>query len=297
MSSKNADLTGLIAADVDAVLESQDSAEAPAAPADRMPSVGEERISRLVGLSPVRDELNGRLAAIKELQRRQLVIAGSANLVFAGNPGSGRRAVARLYARALCDLGLTVTGAVYRVLLSAFPARWAGQAEMFATAAFAEADQGVLLLEADEHFTDAPTTEQDGVLDGIVAACKETPGVTLVLSGGQEYLAAVLRDHAALAGCFAGYVKFPDYSAAELTELARKYLLTRGYDLTEEARRTLADSFVEAPPGFSAWDAHRFAAYVADTAASPIIEVADLFPEQPEQPERDDETRTVAAGA
>ena len=66
MSSSNADLTGLIAADVDAVLESQDPAEAPAAAADRMPSVGEERISRLVGRSPVRGELHARLAAIKE---------------------------------------------------------------------------------------------------------------------------------------------------------------------------------------------------------------------------------------
>ena len=220
------------------------------------------------------------------------MIAGSANLVFAGNPGSGRQAVARLYARALCDRGLAVTAAVYRVLLSAFPARWAGQAEMFAAAAFAEADQGLLLLEADEHFTEAPSTEQDGVLDGIVATCRETPGVTLVLSGGQEYLDAVLRDHAALAGCFAGYLKFPDYSAAELTELARRYLLARGYDLTEEAGRTLTESFAEAPPGFSAWDAHRFAAYVADTAGSPVIEVADLFPEQPE---RDDGSGTVAA--
>jgi Holliday junction resolvasome RuvABC ATP-dependent DNA helicase subunit len=294
MSSNNADLTGLIAADVDAVLESQDPAEEPAAPTDRMPSVGEERISRLIGLSPVRDELGGRLAAIKELQQRQLAIPGSANLVFAGNPGCGRQAVARLYARALCDLGLAVTGAVYRVLLSDFPARWAGQAEMFAAAAFAEADQGVLLLEADEHFTEAPTTEQDGVFHGIAAACRETPGVTLVLSGGQEYLDAVLRDHAALAGCFAGYVKFPDYSAAELTELARRYLLARGYDLTEDAVGTLTDSFAEAPPGFSAWDAHRFAAYVADTAGSPVIEVADLFPEQSE---RADGIQAVAAEA
>jgi len=283
MSSNNADLTRLFATDVDAVLESQDSAEAPAAPAERMPSVGEERISGLVGLSSVRDELYGRLAAIKERQQRQLAIVGSANLVFAGNPGSGRRAVTRLYARALCDLGLAATGAVHRVLLSAFPARWAGQAEKFAAAAFAEADQGVLLLEADEHFTEAPTAEQDGVIDGIVAACRETPGVTLVLSGGQEYLAAVLRGHAALAGCFAGYIKFPDYSAAELTELTSRYLRARGYDLTEEAQRTLTDSFAEAPPGFSAWDAHRFAAYVADTASSLVIEVADLFPEQDEE--------------
>jgi hypothetical protein len=259
-----------------------------------MPSVGVERISRLVGLSPVRDELHGRLAAIKERQQRQLAMAGSANLVFAGNPGCGRRAVARLYARALCDLGLTVTGAVYWVLLSAFPARWAGQAEKFAATAFAEADQGLLLLEADEHFTGAPTAERDGVLDSIVAACRETLGVTLVLSGGQEYLDAALRDHAALAGCFAGYIKFPDYSAAELTELARRYLVARGYDLTEEARRTLTDSFAEAPTGFSAWDAHRFAAYVADTAGSPVIEVTDLFPEQAE---RDDGNRTVAAEA
>jgi hypothetical protein len=160
---------------------------------------------------------------------------------------------------------------------------------MFAAAALAEADQGVLLLEADEHFTEAPTAEQDMVLDGIVAACRETPGVTLVLSGGQEYLDAVLRDHAALASCFAGYVRFPDYSAAELTELARRYLLARGYDLAEEAGRTLTDSFAEAPPGFSAWDAHRFAAYVADTVGSPVIEAADLFPEQSEP---DDESRT-----
>jgi hypothetical protein len=195
--------------------------------------------------------------------------------------------VARLYAQALSEAGLTTSGAVHYEVLSAFPARWAGQAETFAAAVFAEAGGGLLMLEADADFTQWPAGERTRVLTAVAGEAGRNPQVPLLLSGDHGYLAGALRERTGLPDCFAGYVGFARYSAAELAELARRFLLARGYELTGDAYGALVSCFTAAPPGTSAWDAHRFAAYVAETAASPVIQAADLVPDDADGPEED----------
>jgi Holliday junction resolvasome RuvABC ATP-dependent DNA helicase subunit len=285
-TAEDDDLTKLVTADVDTVLIKTPAPQAGAP--DARPGAGTARISGLIGLDAARAALSARLTEIAQLRGEQPAPAARvASLVFAGPRGSGRRAVAARYARALAELGVTATGTVHHEVLSGFPARWAGQAETFAASVFTEADGGLLLLEADPDFTQWPAAEQARVLTAVAGEAGRHPQVPLVLSGDPGYLGRVLRERTGLPDCFAGSVRFSGYSAAELAELARRYLLARGYEVAEDAYRALAACFTAAPQGTSAWDAHRFAAYVAETAASPAIQAADLVPDGAGEPAED----------
>ncbi|HEY0716922.1 MAG TPA: right-handed parallel beta-helix repeat-containing protein [Streptosporangiaceae bacterium] len=270
-AAADSDLTRLEAADVDTVPA---SASAPASPPVELgagrPAPDLTRISGLVGLEKVRQQLVAKLAEIVARPRA----AGTASLVFAGPDGSGRRAVARLYARALREAGLIQTGTATWQPLSQVPARWAGQAETFVTAAFVEANGGLLLLAADAPFAGRPGEERSRVFTAVAALARANPHVPVVLQGEPEFLDAALRADPALAACFAGHARFASYTAAQLAELARRYLMARGYEVGEASGRALASWFGTAPEGATARDAHQFAAHLAEAARSPVIELA-----------------------
>jgi hypothetical protein len=181
-----------------------------------------------------------------------------------------------VYARALHGLGVTAAGTVHRVPLSAFPARWDTQPGAFAASAFAAAEGGILLLDADADFELRPDTERDLVLSSLPAAAAGSPAVPLVLIGDAPALDGFLRDHAGLADLFAGHIEFPGYTPEELAELASRHLQRRGFEVTGEARTARAECFVGAP-GITAWGAHRFAAYIGESAGSPLIGAADVL--------------------
>jgi hypothetical protein len=257
------------------------------------------RIARLVGLDEVREVVGERLAnpALRRLPADGAETVGAANLVFSGRRGTGRQAVARLYARALGEIGLLTGGALHEMTLSAFPARWPGQAEFFAAGVLEEARDGMLLLEADDAFGYWPQQMRSRVIAAISAVVGEArrPVPPIVLSGEPRQLAAVLEASPAFAGLFSTHVTFPDYSAADLTELARRHLVARGFEVGERALDALADCFEAAAPETTAWDAHQFAAYISDTARSLALDPADVYGTD-DEPDDDGFSGTVPVG-
>ena len=197
-------------------------------------------------------------------------------MVFAGQDGSGRRAVAALYGRALAEIGAVAHGAVHWVPLSAFPVRWPGQAEIFAAATLEEAAGGLLLLEADHEFGQWPAPPRDAVLAALPAGVANAPGMSVVLSGESAQLGRDLAAHPQLAACFAERIQFGGYSAAELAGLAARYLTARGFSVEDGTAEALAECFRSAPPGVGAWDAHLLAAYLADEIGSHAVQAADV---------------------
>lgn len=233
------------------------------------------RIANMVGLEAVRTSLLECLAGLAELRRQGQPAAGLMNLVFAGRQGSGRSAVAGLYARCLAEHGLLESGAVHRQVLSAFPARWREQAETFAAALFDEAAGGLLLLELDEAFQGRPESERGAVMSALRTAVEAGGELALVLCGDEPHLAEALNapPGTELAACFAEYLPFADYSGTELAELALRYLTARGFTVDDHVRDSLSEHFTDFPPPEGAYGAHRFAERLA-AADSPAIRPA-----------------------
>jgi Holliday junction resolvasome RuvABC ATP-dependent DNA helicase subunit len=234
------------------------------------------RIASLVGIESVRESVAARLAGLARLRASGQPVAGLANLVFAGHDGSGRRAVAALYGRALAELGLSPAGTLDWVALAGFPARWPGQAENYAATVFGRADGALLFLEADGEFAERPAADRARVFEALPAAAGQHPGTVVVLSGEPDLLAAALRGTAGLPECFAEYLRFEAYSDEELTELTVRHLTAHGYTVADDTRAALTEFFSEAPEGTGAWEAHRFAAVLGESAAGAAVTPEDL---------------------
>jgi hypothetical protein len=250
------------------------SASAPPGLAELGPSG--QRIAGLVGLEEVRAKLAGKLAGFGSAMAAEGPAPGEANLIFAGTDGSGRRAVATLYGRALAEIGQSLTGASHWVPLSAVPVRWPGQAGVFIAATFEEAAGGLLLLEADPAFGFRSQAERKQVLDAIPPAVASNPAVTVVLSIDPGQMPAVLGEHQELSACFADCLAFAAYSTADLVALIDQYLSRRGCHLDEAAEAGLTELLAAAPPGIGAFDAHQLAAHMVAAAMSPAITPSDL---------------------
>jgi len=239
-------------------------------------SASAQRISRLVGLDEVRTALSDRLADIVKLRTDGQFVAGRANLVFGGDDGVGRRRVAQLYARALAEIGQSTNGAMHWVSLAAVPSRWTGQARVYQAALLAEAEGGLLFLEADDTFWGRPEDERDNVLAELSQAVAEHPSTVLILSGAPAEMESVLAEHPTLADCFVEYLPFPGYSSAELAELTRRELAAHSCAAGADTMDTLRELFDDSGTGAGAWHANRLAAYLAATAATPDITPGDV---------------------
>ncbi|GGU60006.1 right-handed parallel beta-helix repeat-containing protein [Streptomyces daghestanicus] len=280
----NSELSRLTAADVETVPDTGAGETAGAATPDgTAPGTGPasralRRIAALIGLDDVRQALELCLTALADAHRTGTWPAGSANLVLAGTEGSGRDAVAVLYAKALAELGVLPTGTVHRVALSAVPARWSGQAEAYTAYLFGEAAGGLLLTEADPYFLQRPDEERTAVITALTEETPRHPDVALVLSTDPQLLSGLLADPAGvrLAELFAQRLDFASYTPEELARLTVRRLAASGYEPAEGTVAALTEHFAAVPPGRGAFDAHWTADRLADAALTRTIAVEDL---------------------
>ncbi|MCS0606294.1 right-handed parallel beta-helix repeat-containing protein [Streptomyces sp. LP11] len=233
-------------------------------------------LAALSGLGPVTEALAARLATLVELGHGT---AGLADVVLEGAPGSGRRAVAAAYGRALAELGIVPSGALTHVPLSEVPARWAAQPRSYLADVFRRAAGGLLVVEADLAFESRPDTERDAVLAALAAraAARDPYGAVLVLSGSAPRLMQLLRSHTELAGAFADYLRLPAWTGAGLAELTRRRLTVLGHDVPDAVLAALAAQ----DPAHGAYGAHRLADRIAARAGGPVLAVEDLTGELP----------------
>ncbi|MEU3862022.1 right-handed parallel beta-helix repeat-containing protein [Streptomyces sp. NPDC028722] len=282
----DSELSRLTEADVETVPRAparpDDGAAVDTAPGQAPPDAAAgraiARIAGLVGLDDARRTLQERLAALVTPRGGGEAPAGRANLVFAGPEGSGRDAVAVLYARALAELGLLPTGTVHRAPLSAWPARWPGQAEANVLTAFDEAAGGVLVLELDESFGARTLPERTALVTAVRDMAAVQDDVVLVLSGEPGPLAGFLgtAPGADLAGAFAGRIDFAPYSPGELALLAVRRLTASGLEAGDGMLEALAEHFTRSPAARGAFDAHAFADRLADLAVSRVLRGTDV---------------------
>lgn len=245
----------------------------PQAPAEPPPAM--RRLAGLCGLGDVRTALLKRVNDLATAARDGRPPVPHANLVFAGEPGSGRRAVATLYAKCLAETGVLPNGAVHRAALSRIPTRWDQEAGAWLATLFAEAEGGVLELELDPAFTTRPDHERSAVWEALADAVLRAPHTVLLLRGTHRALAEALRERDDVARCFAEYLRFAPYTAEELSDLVCRRLTARGYQIDDASRSILAARMAAQPPSDGVWGAHHFADRMAERVPSPTLRLRD----------------------
>ncbi|MGW6449969.1 right-handed parallel beta-helix repeat-containing protein [Lentzea sp. NPDC055074] len=278
---KDTELNRLTAEDLAAELTSLGEPAPPSARPDAntdpvaavQATTGWRRFSALQGLDDVREAAGRTLVGLCGLRARNKGLGRQANVVLSGRRGTGRRAIAALYAQSLAELDLVPTGHVTRLSIGRdLCPRWPGQAVSLVATAFEDADGGVLLLEADGQWTTDSAELRAELADALAEAVRRGTGPVVVLSGEPRALRELSP---AFDDCFAQRWDFTDYDVDDLTALVVRRLARCGHEVPQDVAEAVR-GLLSGNGDRTAWDAHRLAQRLATTAASRTLAAADL---------------------
>jgi hypothetical protein len=213
-------------------------------------------LERLVGLDGVKRDILTLTKLMQMVKVRQ--DAGlappplSRHLVFAGNPGTGKTTVARLYGSFLAALGLLSRGHLVEADRGDLVGEYVGHTAPRTTAVFRRALGGVLFI--DEAYALVPQghttdfgTEAISTLVKLMEDHRDE--VVVIVAGYPGEMNRLLESNAGLASRFTRTLYFDDYTSAELVRIVEHQAASHEYALAPETAEALHAWFEEVPRG------------------------------------------------
>jgi parallel beta-helix repeat protein len=241
---------GRFTADGDAGPET-DEAEPQESLADLM-----AELTRLIGLGRVKQEVSALTNLMRMVKRREEIGLSppplSRHLVFAGNPGTGKTTVARLYGRILAALGLLSHGHLVEADRGDLVGEYVGHTAPKTQAVFRRAIGGVLFI--DEAYALVPYGQgsdfgQEAVSTLVKLMEDHRDEVVVIAAGYPDDMERFIDSNPGLASRFTRTLTFDDYSSEELVSIVEHQARQYDYRLAGDTRDRLLAYFEDFPRG------------------------------------------------
>jgi Holliday junction resolvasome RuvABC ATP-dependent DNA helicase subunit len=208
------------------------------------------QLNDLVGLERVKQDVGTMVNLVQIVKRRRE--AGlpppplSRHLVFAGNPGTGKTTVARLYGQLLASLGMLTSGHLVEVDRGTLVGEYVGHTAPKTQAAFRRAMGGVLFI--DEAYALAPegnSTDfgQEAISTLVKLMEDQRDEVVVIVAGYPDQMLHFIAANPGLSSRFSRTLTFDDYSSEELVEIVETQARQHQYDVDEDTRDALVHYF------------------------------------------------------
>lgn len=207
----------------------------------------EARLSEIVGLSEVKNLLRSQYKLIVAQEKRKSAgvstkIEQNLNMVFAGNPGTGKTSIARLVAEMLNSMGLLKIGQLVETDRSSFVSDIPGETSKKTEEKFKEAIGGVLFI--DEAYTLANDSLGKEAIETLLKLIEDySKEVIVILAGYEEEMEDFFDVNIGLKSRFPLWTNFEDYNPNELLEMSIKLIESKGFKLSKNAHTSLRKSF------------------------------------------------------
>jgi len=204
----------------------------------------------LIGLERVKQDVSTLVKVMQLVRRRsEAGLAApplSRHLVFAGNSGTGKTTVARLYGRILAAVGMLSSGHMVEADRGALVGEYVGHTAPKTTAMFRGALGGVLFI--DEAYSLVPQGQgADFGREAIATLVKlmedHREDVVVIVAGYPDEMERFVNANPGLASRFNRTLVFEDYDDAELVRIVEWHAQAHQYELAEETRAALAGYF------------------------------------------------------
>lgn len=208
----------------------------------------EEALSKIIGLDNVKDFLRNQYNILKAQEKRRSLgvttdVTQSLNMIFIGNPGTGKTTVARLVSQMLKEMGFLRQGHMVEVARADLVAEYVGQTAPKTTDVFNSALGGVLFI--DEAYSLSQGGDGDfgrEAIDTLIKLMEDHRGeILVILAGYEKEMGDFLKANSGLESRFPLKLDFPDYTADELAQIFDKMIASRGFQITDEARAVAAE--------------------------------------------------------
>lgn len=209
----------------------------------------EDKLKGIIGLEEVKDFLRNQYKLIVAQEKRKSVgvntkIDQNLNMVFIGNPGTGKTSIARLVAEMLNSMGLLKVGQLIETDRSSFVSDIQGETPKKTEEKFKEAIGGVLFI--DEAYTLANDSLGREAIEVLLKLIEDySKEVIVILAGYEKEMDAFFDVNIGLRSRFPLWTKFEDYNANELFEMALKLIESKGFKVSKNAYTELKKSFVD----------------------------------------------------
>lgn len=203
-----------------------------------------------VGLEAVRDEVFRQASYIhvQKLRAQQglrVPTSPSRHLVFLGNPGTGKTSIARIIAGLYLRLGILKSDKIVETDRAGLVASYIGQTAQ-KTRAIAESAMGGILF-IDEAYALARSGGQDFGKEAIETLLKvmedHRDELVVIVAGYVAEMDEFINSNPGLASRFNRYIRFPDYTPAELLTIFQKFCTAHSYVLSESTHPGLKTIF------------------------------------------------------
>jgi SpoVK/Ycf46/Vps4 family AAA+-type ATPase len=204
----------------------------------------------LVGLEGVKQDVSTLVKVMQMVrQRTEAGLAApplSRHLVFAGNSGTGKTTVARLYGRILAAVGLLSRGHLVEADRGDLVGEYVGHTAPKTTAIFRRALGGVLFI--DEAYALTPGGQSaDYGREAIATLVKlmedHRDNIVVIVAGYPEEMERFIDTNPGLASRFTRTLVFEDYDGTELGHIVEWQARQHEYELPDETRVALLSYF------------------------------------------------------
>ncbi|WP_436531108.1 right-handed parallel beta-helix repeat-containing protein [Actinoplanes sp. HUAS TT8] len=208
------------------------------------------QLEELIGLDRVKRDV-GALVDLSRMMKRRTEAGLAApplsrHLVLAGNPGTGKTTVARLYGRILHALGLLSRGHLVEADRAALVGEYVGHTGPRTRALFQQALGGVLFI--DEAYALVPVGQpsdfgQEAISTLVKLMEEHRDEVVVIAAGYPDDMGRFIASNPGLASRFTRVIAFEDFTPDELVRIVRQLADKHEYTLDEPTVGALTEHF------------------------------------------------------
>lgn len=207
-------------------------------------------LNSLVGMEETKRQLN-KLVAFFRMQNIALMrgITGSKvnfNMVFIGNPGTGKTEGARIIGKMLAEVGIIKKDLFIECGRADIVAKYAGHTAKNVKALVKKATGGVLFI--DEAYSLCEESERgnfgEEAINTLLQEVENHRGeLVVIFAGYPKPMQEFLDSNPGLKSRFPNVIQFPDYSAEELYEISAQIAMRNGFRFDQDVKDKLIPIF------------------------------------------------------
>ena len=204
--------------------------------------------AELVALQPVKTRIReiAALLAIERLRREADLTSQppSLHMCFTGNPGTGKTTVALRMAEILHRLGYVEKGHLVSVTREELVGQYVGHTAPKTKDVLKRAYGGVLFID-EAYYLHRPDNERDYGQEAIEILLQvmenDRDRLVVILAGYKDRMDEFFGSNPGMASRVVHHIDFPDYTPAELMEIAQRMLERQDYRLSPAAQQAFRE--------------------------------------------------------
>ncbi|WP_244832935.1 AAA family ATPase [Clostridium sp. BJN0001] len=211
-----------------------------------------KELNDLIGLKNVKDVIISLLNSLEVMERKSKlgikVNTVSLNMLFSGNPGTGKTTVARILSKILKEIGILKKGHLVEVTRSDLVGQYVGETAIKTLNKIKEAYGGILFI--DEAYSLNGGSSNDYGKEAIETLIKEMEDnrdkLVVIFAGYTDKMEELLKINPGLKSRINFDIKFDDYNYKELFDIFKVFCKKESFVLTKDSENKIKSFFKSA---------------------------------------------------